>query len=571
MSEPAPSDPITPRWLLALFGLVAVVPPGAMAWWWSTFDTPELKAIQAAWLARLLYWWMPLTCVFASICLIWRLRARQLRFGGCWRVWWPGIALAILATVIVFAVSPPQMRVQFDETCLVGTSQNMHQQRLAVMTTGALPYQGQIIPVENMVDKRPTLFAFLVSLLHDVSGYRVANAFLVNGLLLALGLFLLFAAARARLGLLAGLSAPLLVLAVPLTYVVATSAGFELLATVLLVATTIAALAFVEQPGDARCAALLGVGALLVQARYESILACAILFGMAAIASFRRYRPGRWIWCLLAVCPTLVTPLFFLLQHAQDPNFTPEAGGQALVSLAHLRDHAAPCLSALFSFSPTQVLPGVVAVVAVCLWAWRVWRRAASRVDVFVVVAPIALTIMVLAWFYGDVNEVTALRLFLPIAWLLPLGWLAAFTSPRMARLQFVVIALMCGARMSFAVAGDAFPQLRIATLTHELDRLVTRLPGDRGTTLWVGAPAQHLIVKGHAAVSVKTFVQMRQDIAQLQRQGDVVQIYLIATPLDRDMEPVLGSPRELLRRVPNHVVERVGGDMPITVYEFDR
>jgi hypothetical protein len=177
----------------------------------------------------------------------------------------------------------------------------------------------------------------------------------------------------------------------------------------------------------------------------------------------------------------------------------------------------------------------------------------------------------VLAWFYGDVNEVTALRLFLPIAWLLPLGWLAAFTSPRMARLQFVVIALMCGARMSFAVAGDAFPQLRIATLTHELDRLVTRLPGDRGTTLWVGAPAQHLIVKGHAAVSVKTFVQMRQDIAQLQRQGDVVQIYLIATPLDRDMEPVLGSPRELLRRVPNHVVERVGGDMPITVYEFDR
>ena len=97
------------------------------------------------------------------------------------------------------------------------------------------------------------------------------------------------------------------------------------------------------------------------------------------------------------------------------------------------------------------------------------------------------------------------------------------------------------------------------------------RLPGDRATTLWVGIPAQHLIVKGHAALSVSSFERMGQNIAQLQRQGDVAIIYLIETPLDRDMEPVFGSPRNLLRRVSSRVVERAGGVMPITVHQIGR
>ena len=128
----------------------------------------------------------------------------------------PGAAYVVALTVLVFVVVPPQMRVQFDETCLVGTSQNMHLQRLAVMTTGAVPSAGEVVLIENMVDKRPTLFAFLVSFVHDLTGYRLENAFFVNGALLALGLFVMFAATRAPLALLAGLSAPPLVLSVPL-------------------------------------------------------------------------------------------------------------------------------------------------------------------------------------------------------------------------------------------------------------------------------------------------------------------------------------------------------------------
>jgi hypothetical protein len=518
---------------------------------------------------------MPLTCAFAALCFVWRFWGRESRLLERLRDWWPGLLLAASATLIVFWVSPPQMRVQFDETSLVGVSQNMHLQGLAVMTTAAVPSQGVLVPIENMVDKRPTLFAFLVSGVHALSGYRIENAFFVNGLLLVLGLFVLFAATRARLGLYAGLSAPLLVLSVPLTCVVATSAGFELLATVLLLVATVAALAFVDRPSDARFAGFLGAGMLLAHSRYESILAVLILGVLAAALSWRRYRPGRRVWWLLAVCPTLLTPLFFLLQHAQNPNFTPEAGGQSLASFAYLIDHLGPFLAGWFGSGMESAMPGWLAIVAALLWLLRLAKRQATRVDLFAI-TPLVLTVVVLAWFYGDVREQTALRLFLPLAWVSLLPLLLSPLSrlvhiPRAGVVLLAASVAICALRLPFVADGTAFPQLPIATLTTELDRLVKRLPGDPTTTLWVGVPAQHLIVKGYAAMSVNSFERMGANIGQLQRQGDITKIYLLETSLDRDMESVFGSARKLLRQVPSRVVERIGGVMPITVYEIGR
>lgn len=559
-----------PWWQIALCGLVAVVPPVWLALVWNGLEQPR-----EAWLGWALYLWMPLTCAFAALCFVWRFWGRESRLLERLRDWWPGLLLAASATLIVFWVSPPQMRVQFDETSLVGVSQNMHLQGLAVMTTAAVPSQGVLVPIENMVDKRPTLFAFLVSGVHALSGYRIENAFFVNGLLLVLGLFVLFAATRARLGLYAGLSAPLLVLSVPLTCVVATSAGFELLATVLLLVATVAALAFVDRPSDARFAGFLGAGMLLAHSRYESILAVLILGVLAAALSWRRYRPGRRVWWLLAVCPTLLTPLFFLLQHAQNPNFTPEAGGQSLASFAYLIDHLGPFLAGWFGSGMESAMPGWLAIVAALLWLLRLAKRQATRVDLFAI-TPLVLTVVVLAWFYGDVREQTALRLFLPLAWVSLLPLLLSPLSrlvhiPRAGVVLLAASVAICALRLPFVADGTAFPQLPIATLTTELDRLVKRLPGDPTTTLWVGVPAQHLIVKGYAAMSVNSFERMGANIGQLQRQGDITKIYLLETSLDRDMESVFGSARKLLRQVPSRVVERIGGVMPITVYEIGR
>lgn len=569
MTDSSTATTKMPLWLLASCAALAVVPPVWMVVEWQGSEQ------RLAWLAWLLCWCMPVVCVFAVGCFVWRVRAREASWQRAWADAWPGLLLAVVATIVVFWISPPQMRVQFDETSIVGVSQNLHHQGLAVLTTGAVPSQGAIVPMENMVDKRPTLFAYLVSWVHAISGYRVANAFFVNGLLLVLGLFALYAGVRSRMSVHAALSAPLLVLAVPLTTVVATSAGFELLATVLLLCASLAALAFAAKPSHGRLAAFVGTAMLLAHARYESVLAVGLLALFVAVAAWRRYRPGRGMWLLLSVCPALVTPLFFLLEHAQNPNFTPEAGGQDLASFAHFAAHVGPFLSHWFGSGVGSALPGWLAVVALVLWLWRIAKKRGSRVDVLAAV-PIALTLVVLAWFYGDVREQTALRLFLPLAWvsLLPLlavPLLREGHSRRAGVTMVVACTAICALRLPFVADGTAFPRLPIASLTTELDRLVERLPGDRKSTLWVGAPAQHLIVKGHAALSARSFARMGQNITQLQRQGDVDRIYLLATPLDSDMAPALGSVQELRQRVPTHVVERVGGAMPITVYQVGR
>lgn len=571
-SSPASLPPVNERSAAAvLLPLgVSLVPPVVLAsWWWGWGD----PATRLGWLGWILYWWMPLTCTFALGCLVWRFRARTVPLVETARAWWPGLLLAVVAVVVVANLSPPQMRVQFDETSLVGVSQNMHLQRHAVMTTGSIPFEGQPFPLENMVDKRPTLFAYLCSLVHDVSGYRVGNAFFVNGALLALGLFAAFAAVRPRLGLLAGLAAPLLLLAVPLTGVVATSAGFELLAAVLLLLTTMAALSFVERPDEPRFAALVGCSALFVQARYESLPAMALLGVLVWLSVRGRFAPTSRCWWLLAALPTLVTPLFFLVEHAQDPNFTPEAAGRTLVSFGNLVEHVPAFFFEMFAPSLSNPLPGVLAIVGVVAFGWRVVARRSSRTDVLVAAPALAITVLVLAWFYGDAADHTAMRLFLPFVWLVSLAPLAlvAQLPQRGAQVVLAIAVVLVPLRLWELASERAFPTLEMASLTDALDRIVDRLPGDRATTLWVGAPAQHLIVKGHAAVSVRTFERLGRRIAQLQRQGDLRTIYLIETPIDRAMAPAFGAPRDVLQRYTSKVVERVGGRMPVTVHQLGR
>ena len=77
--------------------------------------------------------------------------------------------------------------------------------------------------------------------------------------------------------------------------------------------------------------------------------------------------------------------------------------------------------------------------------------------------------------------------------------------------------------------------------------------------------------MNGHAAVSVRTFERLGSRVEQLRRQGDLGALYLIETPIDRDMAPALGAPRDLLRRYPSEVVQRVGGKMPVTVHRLGR
>lgn len=553
-SEASPAAAATgrcsPWWLLC----AAIVPAALLA-----VGATLAEAARLSLLARLLYFAPPAALLLAAVAgaRSWRRDPPSLRQLA------PGLLSAIALVVVVVTVSPPAMRVQFDETSLVSVSQSMHTQRLAVMTTGALPFDGERVPIENTVDKRPPLFAFLVSLLHDLTGERIENAFVANAVLLGLGLWLVFAAVRARLGLLAGFAAQVLLVAVPLTDVVATSAGFELLATVLLTAVVLAALGFVRRPDAVHAQWLLALGGLLAQARYESLPALLVLLLLAWSGARRRFQLTRGtLWMVLAQTALLAAVIAQLL-HARDPNFYPEAAGQPLVALSHLVDHLPPFVLAWFAPALANPLPGVLACVGALGVAARVVRRRLSFDDALVAAPVAVVTGIALLWFFGDVREPAALRLFLPAAWLtalLPLTLLSPGQRHASAVL-LVASLLLAGLRLADVAHGAAFPRLRNAELATAMERVaaaVERDGADRGRVLWVATTAQHLIVHGHAALSPLAFTQ-RADIVQAGLQnGQVRTVYVLETPLDAQFAPAFGDPQRVLRATASDVVRRV-------------
>jgi hypothetical protein len=395
------------------------------------FDGSLGEAERLTLLARLLYWAPAIALGVALGAGIGWWRAATAPGRILLRLW-PGALAAIALVAVVVVAAPPTLRVQFDETSLASVAQNMHEQRAALMTTGAVPFDGALVRLENTVDKRPPLFPFLVSLLHDLTGERVANAFVVNAVLLGVGLLLVFAAVRARLGSVAAFAAQVLLVAVPLTDVVATSGGFELLATVLFTAVLLAALAFVQRPDGVRATGLLALGGMFAQARYESLLAFGIVLLLVLWAVRRRFVPDRGTVVMAVAQGWLLAPLLALLLYARDPKFYPEAGGAPLVAWSHLVDHAPSLVTHWFDPALTNPLPGVLAIagaVAFLLRLLQVLRRGPSFVDLLCVAPVAAVTLTALLWFYGDVREPTALRLFLPAAWLTALAPLVRLTS----------------------------------------------------------------------------------------------------------------------------------------------
>ncbi|MBX3462876.1 MAG: glycosyltransferase family 39 protein [Planctomycetes bacterium] len=558
--------------------------PRAPAWWWLLLPVGPLAlvAVDASLaeearlllLARLLYAAPALALLLALAVAL-----AAVGVGGALRAvrrGWPALIGAAALVLVVVAVSPPALRVQFDESTLVAVSQGMHHERAALLATGAVPYDGGVLRLESTVDKRPPLFPFLVSLVHDLTGARIANAFAVNAVLLGGLLLLAFAALRPRLGTTAALAAPLLLLAVPLTGIVATSAGFDLLAGLLFAAVLLAALRFAAAPDGRRAAVLLALGGLFAQARYESLPALLVVLALVAWRTRGRFVPGRGVAALAVAEAWLAAPVVALWLHARQPNFYPEAGGQPLLALGHLGAHVPPFVGHWFAPALANPLPGVLALAAVPALVLRWGRRQAGFADLLVGVPVAAVTLLALAWFHGDVREPTALRLFLPLAWLsalLPLAALPARPADRRGASWLVLAAAagLAAARLTELARGAAWPRLANAELATAMERAVDAAPvgAGSGRTLWLTVAAQHLIVRGHAALSPEAFGRRAAEVRQSVADGRIGAICVLTTPLDAAFAPAFGDPAAVLLAAAHEPLPLPAAAAPVSAFRL--
>jgi len=204
-----------------------------------------------------------------------------------------------------------------DELLLVSTSQNLHLNRSPLFIWKAYDIEGSFTVLRAYLDKRPIAFPVLLSILHDLTGYRVANAYILNATVGVLGLGLM-----GRLGFLiyrriGAIIAMLALASLPLFHYYARGGGFDSFAIVLLLLVMILGYAWHRKADDWTFVAFVYAGTLLCLVRYESPI-FALPIGLIILHKWWLDRDVRIPWVVMPV--PLLLMLIPLQHHVFDLN-----------------------------------------------------------------------------------------------------------------------------------------------------------------------------------------------------------------------------------------------------------
>jgi hypothetical protein len=215
--------------------------------------------------------------------------------------------LAVLATSAYMLRSQPmEFKLHMDEPVLAATAKQMHTDRNCFFFTSGYWIQNIYYSHTGAVDKRPLLYPFLVSLIHDLTGYRVSNSFVVNALLLPIFLGVAYNFGRRLWPPYGGYLALGLFTTLPLIPLIATSGGFDLLNVTMIGLTLQVLHRYLGQPNRANQALLLLTAILLAQSRYESAL-FVVPVGLAILWSWWQARRIE-ISPVMVLVPLLLIP-----------------------------------------------------------------------------------------------------------------------------------------------------------------------------------------------------------------------------------------------------------------------
>jgi len=337
------------------------------------------------------------------------------------------MALVFCVGMVWQAQETHGFKILADESLLLGTSQGLHMDRQVGYPVRATDVQGPFQILQAVLDKRPFFYPFLVSLVHDLTGYRSTNPFWLNTLLSFVFLGALYAVGIKAGGSKAG--GVLLVLlagGLPLLAQQATGGGFELLNLTLATAWWWLVIRYLERPDDRSQDALVLTSVLLASTRYESVL---FLVPTALVVGLAWWRQGRVLFRWPTwVAPFLLLPMFWLNRAFSANNSLWEMqslGADTPFALKYFAPNLGHALAYFFSFdgyqpnSPFLAFLGLFALLGFVLWGQRVLRagRSADGTELGLVIgalAPLAVTGLMMVYFWGQFDHVVIHRLSLP-------------------------------------------------------------------------------------------------------------------------------------------------------------
>lgn len=417
-----------------------------------------------------------------------------------------GLAVALF-TGVAIAHEPFRSKILNDEFVLQSTAFNMHYFREVVAMARGYDVLGTFISTDTFLDKRPNFYPFLVSVLHDLTGYRPNNAFCLNTGLMAVALGLTYFIGRRLSGWRGGMLGVALLGSLPLFAQNATGSGMEMLNLTMLLAAIALATVYLESPDDASLSAFLLASVLLAQCRYESAL---YVLPAALVVLAGWGRTGRITLPWVAVgAPLLLVPVALhnkVLSHSP-VLWEMKANQTSRFGLEHVPGNLRGAADFLFSQrhheanSLVLTLIGSAGLVWVAVRLARQWKRIGqvepSRLAWLLFgLGVMANTMLVMFYFWSSFADPMAARFSLPLYLLLVFagvlfaGWLDR-RMPATVILLFVTAACFLGSSIP-KQAPHHYSRLGIDEIEWERRYVASRPPEQRlilannSTIIWL-------------------------------------------------------------------------------------
>jgi 4-amino-4-deoxy-L-arabinose transferase-like glycosyltransferase len=400
---------------------------------------------QALWLIKHTGYWVILA---TTAWFVWLLCGTIRRAGASWirdRGEWRALAVIPAGWLLLMLHEPAGFKIIMDEIMLLGTSMSMHLDKLVQTPYRGHDIQGAFIIVEGMIDKRPIFFPFLLSLGHDVFGYRPENVFWLNGLLALVLLGLVYVVGRKLAGRAAGVVGVLLLAGLPLLAQNARGGGFELLNLVMIVLTLWLCLRYAETREAPELSALCLAAVLLAQTRYESAL---FILPVALVVLWGWWRERRPVisWPLVFT-PLLLLPVpllhkIFQIQETSWQMFS-KPGTEQPFGLEYIWPNLAHAAGFFFDTTggqPNSLLLSLTGLLGAGFFMlhlvrklprWRSLEPLAAATVLFSL-GLVALFVLLMGYFWGKFDDPVITRLSLPVHLLfLIFAWLVVPMFPR--------------------------------------------------------------------------------------------------------------------------------------------
>jgi Dolichyl-phosphate-mannose-protein mannosyltransferase len=338
---------------------------------------------------------------------------------------WPGLIVAGVVTVVTALAVEPALLVLSDEANLVGTSKNLFASKTATFTVSGKNYYGNYWDIDVGIDRRPTLFPFMVSLVHTVFGYSYRNVFLFNLLVLPVFVLVCYRLAKSLGGETFAVVAALFVVAHPITLISVRSGGFDFFAVFFALLVLKSLLDFCRDQAPAKLALLWLNLCMFSEIRYESalfvppVVALLLLFRMVTWASLRPYA------FVYALTPAYLLPrIWQSMLRGNIPEQEPGAitfSAQNFLNNAH--EYLEPLLSPSRSYPAHSASLIALGVVGCALWLrWllsrvraREWTAPHPRFASFVAAWMLVQVIVVFTYVWGRAQYPSAARLVIAL------------------------------------------------------------------------------------------------------------------------------------------------------------